>query len=297
MSRVNWSYEDGTYVSNDVTAEEAKRFVNVATCPKCGTNLLIKIFQEFGINYKFLRPRRPHLFHHVKFRPTKRRSYVDLDKGIKRDEIYVGTVRDPRDFFVSYINWIDRINGEAGRKANDAWRSESFETKLSWAINETTPTEFQELTKWPWHTDQLYYAAELLKMKLSNFLVVRFEELLGPELGGPSRDAQRKAIEKIRQFTGAAPATDQKVDEVIRNLKGNTATYREGKKVGQWKDHYTPQLVDDFKGKHNSLLMDLGYETGPDWNLPSPDNSRRSMISLFRSFVSRHTSPHPGVGA
>ena len=128
MQITYWSHEDGTYVSNDVTAEEAKRFVNVATCPKCGTNFLVKIFREFGINYKYLGPRKPHLFHHVKFRPTKRRNYADLDKRIKRDEIYVGAVRDPRDFFVSYINWINKINGQLGREANDAWQSESFET-------------------------------------------------------------------------------------------------------------------------------------------------------------------------
>ena len=48
-----------------------------------------------------------------------------------------------------------------------------------------------------------------------------------------------------------------------------TSHYRKGV-AGDWANHFTAEHVDAFKERYNDLLLQLGYETSPDWGLPSP---------------------------
>lgn len=40
--------------------------------------------------------------------------------------------------------------------------------------------------------------------------------------------------------------------------------YRKGM-AGDWHNHFTPRVVSAFKERYNDLLIDLGYESSPDW--------------------------------
>jgi len=42
--------------------------------------------------------------------------------------------------------------------------------------------------------------------------------------------------------------------------------YRKGT-AGDWRNHFNAEHVSEFKKRHNKLLIQLGYETNPDWKL------------------------------
>lgn len=48
-----------------------------------------------------------------------------------------------------------------------------------------------------------------------------------------------------------------------------SAHYRKGIH-GDWKNHFTPRVVEQFKKLHNDLLIKTGYETSDEWDLPKP---------------------------
>ncbi len=51
-------------------------------------------------------------------------------------------------------------------------------------------------------------------------------------------------------------------------MLGNSATFdpKRPKKVGEWKHAFKPHQIAIFKEKYNHLLLELGYETDPNWD-------------------------------
>ncbi len=241
----------------EVSSEESKQHLNIITVPKTGTHLLINIMHEFGIRFKF-----PDGVPHLSTGGSK----ISNVSHLKSDEKYISTIRDPRDFLISYIQWIDQ---EKDRRTRFGYRHIDMDTKLDWAINETTPPHFQHFTRFPKLIQALYDFDALTKAPPPpNLLLLSFEDLIGPELGGNSSEAQLNCLRKILDFTGTV-ASDEKIKEVAKSMIGGSFTYTTKKKVGRWKDYFKEHHVRNFKLKHNALLVSLGYEKDENWNLDS----------------------------
>ena len=97
-----------------------------------------------------------------------------------------------------------------------------------------------------------------------NFFVVRFENLVGPE-GGGTEEAQINEIKLIAAHLGYE-VTDEKLQNVMNNLYGETRTFKRGQ-ADAWKKYFTPEVVAVFKAVPGAcqLLIDLGYETDDNW--------------------------------
>ncbi len=247
-------------VSEIATQERAKECVNIATAPKCGTHLLIKALKELDIPYKFLNAS-PHLFGSVTFQTENRSDVAHIVRQLKNDEKYIGIYRDPRDYFISYLQWIDL---QKDRVVPKSYLSTPFDQKLDWALLESIPSNYAGFTNFSDHTNSLYSMLALKIAEPENFLCVAFEDLIGPEYGGNSKEAQKKVIEKIVHFCDAK-VSDEKIEQVISGLYGNTVTFSEHKKVGRWKDFFKDRHIDYIKSLHNNLICQLGYEENKNW--------------------------------
>jgi len=61
--------------------------------------------------------------------------------------------------------------------------------------------------------------------------------------------------------------------------------YRKGIQ-GDWKNHFTRRVVEEFKKKHNDLLIKAGYESSDDWGLQP--NAAYEPIDQSRAETLRH---------
>lgn len=171
-------------------------------------------------------------------------------------------IRDPRDMVVSFAHMIHK--GPAGHVANVekiildliTAKKEYF---LRWAveIHQTYPLLW-EIGLYKFYTMYLPWG------KAKNFMVVKFEDLIGKN-GGGSTKRQMQTIQKMGAHLGFI-ITPTQAEQIIDNLFGGTWTFREGK-IGGWRQHFTPEIKAAFKADHNlmKLLIDLGYETGNEW--------------------------------
>ncbi len=244
----------GNLAVKEVSEEESKQYLNIITVPKTGTHLLINIMHEFGIQFKF-----PDGVPHLSTGGSK----ISHVSHLKSDEKYISAIRDPRDFLISYIQWIDQ---EKDRRTRFGYRRIDLDTKLDWAINGTTPPYFEHFTRFSKLIQALYDFDALPKAPSPpNLLLLSFEDLIGPELGGNSSEAQLNCLRNILDFTGTS-ASDEKIKEVAKAMIGGSFTYTPKKKVGRWRDFFKEHHVRDFKLKHNALLVSLGYEKDENWS-------------------------------
>lgn len=107
-----------------------------------------------------------------------------------------------------------------------------------------------------------FYLSYMSWMSTPGVCTVRFEDLIGP-LGGGSLQAQQTCIIKIAQHLGLS-LSQERLNYVIDNLFGNTATFREGQ-IGSWKKHFNKKHKRQFKDVAGQLLIDLGYEQNFNW--------------------------------
>lgn len=171
--------------------------------------------------------------------------------------------RDPRDMIVSgYFShrYSHEVNNEWGRKflrAHRDWLNQvSFEEGLAWeinrgyALNALSTWDFNELDERP-------------------ILEVRFEDLVGPE--------SRVVFQQIVNFLAIELPANQLgriLDKLsFRRLAGRdpgtedvNSHFRKGT-PGDWRNHFTPEHVQQFKDKWGDLLIRLGYEKDDTWGV------------------------------
>ncbi len=177
-------------------------------------------------------------------------------------------IRDPRDQAISMINY---VNSQPGRKR--IWSqlsSLSFADALSKWISDTSTiySPFDE----GWKVSELlqlrgidhFYKHFLGWADEPNFIVIRFEDIIGPR-GGGDLQVQLSEINKVAEHCGVK-LTQQKVLDIANQSWGDTNTFTNVKdKVGQWKTHFTSEHKELFKRVGGQLLIDLGYEKDFDW--------------------------------
>ena len=256
-------YDDPTLLFREVSEEKARSLVNIATIPKGGTYLLLKILHKMGVEYKFGSNQSGHLSHMIDEGTAAKKMRDPLRRLIgKSPEKFIVTVRDPRDFFVSYIDWVDRA---IDRQPPKKWYDLTFDQKLLDGIKQKPPGELESLTNWPWHIGNLKYANELMKRNYSNVLIVRFEDIVGYSEGRCSEEQYLSTLRRISEFTGAN-LTEEKIKEIAPDIiGGNGVTYAKQKKIGRWKECFSAKHIKAFDKRYTSLLLEMGYEKDPKW--------------------------------
>ena len=101
----------------------------------------------------------------------------------------------------------------------------------------------------------------------------------GVQLPGPERDLDElflfelnRKVQKDRTISLLGVVYDQRFEKYAKGRsKGQEDTgshYRRGV-GGDWVNHFEPEHVARFKERHGDLLLKLGYESDPDWNVPA----------------------------
>ena len=94
-------------------------------------------------------------------------------------------------------------------------------------------------------------------------LVCRFEDLVGPQ-GGGNLDKQKEALVGLASHIGIK-LTQEKLDDIIDHLFGNTFTFRSGQ-IGSWEKHFDKEISELFKKSPlGDVLIALGYENDHNW--------------------------------
>jgi hypothetical protein len=92
--------------------------------------------------------------------------------------------------------------------------------------------------------------------------VVKFEDLVGTR-GGGSTEAQRLAVEGVASHLGVE--VEERTRGVVEeDLFGVGRTFRKGQ-IGGWRKEFSAEHKRAVKGVLGSLLVEWGYEAGPNW--------------------------------
>ncbi len=171
-------------------------------------------------------------------------------------------IRDPRAMVVSFAFMIHK--SWDGKTANiEKIMSDLITGKkqnyVRWAV------EIQQVYPLLWEVGlSKFYELYLPWVKAKNFMLIRFEDLVGGK-GGGSDKKQLEAMIKIGKHINV-DMNDQQIQNVINNLYGGTWTFREGQ-IDSWKKYFTPEIKSLFKKQPglNQLLIKLGYENDTNW--------------------------------
>lgn len=251
--------------------------IYMSTVPKSGTHLLGKILDSMHVRWSF--------HENIHLKP----KYLKYLKGQSANRLFNGKFiilyRDPRDSIVSQIffklktspNKIERVNGKKiymGKMSNYSL-SELIEKSLD-------PTKITDDGVGYYASrvfDGTRMAAILKKHPDPTRLLVRFEDLIPTFAGGAKEKRRYQIFEKIVKFTGAV-CPEVKIRKIMKNCWGGTLTFssKEPQKVGQWKKYYQPHHIKLFHKNYNQLLLDLGYESDPDWHLKYLENNDQKQL-------------------
>ena len=235
-----------------IECNSQKIFIN--SIPKCGTNLVIRCVELLtkrkatNINENLVTvnqlPKvdpKPILFWHVGF------SEQALNIFKNNNFLGIFIYRDPRDRIISAAFWclkyphlLEQMGYKKGEKINFA----DLITKLI----PITKKEYDKYLGW-------------LGTR-SVFFPIKFEHLVGPKGGGKSY-IQQQTIKNICNHLKIY-ASVSTVNNCIKDLYGNTVTFREGK-IGKWKNYFSAQHKKLFKQEFGNLLIRLGYEKNLNW--------------------------------
>jgi len=236
-------------------------FVNVTTTPKSGTHLLIKVLKLLGVSHKYKSQNlsyAPHLCQYADLLPLAFLNVDTLKSTFDIKEKYIVTIRDPKDFLISYIQWISKEMDEKRIPFEKEWDEAPISEKLDQLLAGGENIKFESLKSAPWYIGNYLVAARLMALGPTHMLFLKFEDLIGPEMGGSSKKEQIQAFKKLCEFTDTK-FTLPKINKLVEYLPGNTLTYISQKKVGRWKDHFTEQNKIFYNIRFRGLEAALGY--------------------------------------
>jgi hypothetical protein len=93
-------------------------------------------------------------------------------------------------------------------------------------------------------------------------VMVKFEDLVGTR-GGGSAEVQRLAVGRVATHVGTS-VSEQTMRLVEETLFGVGRTFRKGQ-IGGWREEFSPEHEQATKDVVGPLLVELGYEAGPNW--------------------------------
>jgi hypothetical protein len=163
-------------------------------------------------------------------------------------------LRDPRDVAVSQMHYLKRQRKHFAHEAFMALSSDHERLLVCIRGGELGGRKLQSL-------DQRY--RQFLGWEQDEgAVVVKFEDLVGPR-GGGSAEVQRRAVERVATHVGIL-LNERKMRLVEENLFGVGRTFRKGQ-IGGWREEFSPEHERAAKEVAGPLLLELGYEAGPNW--------------------------------
>ena len=221
----------------------------ILTLPKSGTYLLKKIFNDLlrtGIQVDHA-----HFVHGVSVMKEK----------------YVVSMRDPRDFFISFKNFKTFVARECLRKGVDWPGMQPFNY-----IEYLRLSEEKKLLELLLHKNQVHgvnkcdtilnmfqSVSKALQDPLA--LAICFEDFVG-ENGGGNNELQKETIVEVLEWLGIS-VSQYRVQYALSHCWGGSITFHKGV-IGQWREEFKLIHVEALKKHWNQYLIDWGYET--DWN-------------------------------
>lgn len=215
-------------------------------------------------------PKQQFLYTHFCVPPSLEESYTKIPKTRK-----IINIRDLRDVCISMVYHI-RKSSWPGMTAEqrEIFKNLSFDEQLLFVINydydvtEFTPNSLQ--------VSMVKIAEQLERYcQRSDYLVCRYENLIGPK-GGGTQEAQIREIKRIANYLDLF-IPEVSLEEIALNLYSDvfnpfgkngfesfTSTFRQGK-INTWKTLFKEQHVMAFKKKMNKTLIALGYEANENW--------------------------------
>jgi hypothetical protein len=184
---------------------------------------------------------------HLRFRP----EYPTLLE--RRGVLPLFLIRDPRDIVVSQVQFVART---ASHRQHDVFtRIEDPRERLRLSILGDRRLGVSSIA------ERLDGYAGWLR---SGALVVRFEDLVGPD-GGGDRDAQVNAVRSIYRFLGLGEEDRLVRSVAARVFSAQSPTFRRGL-IGGWREAFDPELEALFDVTVGERMIPYGYATSPKSN-------------------------------
>jgi hypothetical protein len=255
------------FLANSCIQKKSER-VRILSVPKAGSHLILKTARGLTSDPSLA-------FKHLDRNDGKRLHFH------KRTP-YLLNIRDPRDIFVSLIDWIDhRMEGygiepphiHEGKPCFNhcnyivifsQWLEMTFSEKL-YAVIIQDPS----ICIFPGNTLAKNFEKASELMSWPRVLTIRFENLVGAQ-GGGNQESQLKELQKICAFYHIH-LSQEELENIAFSLWGDAETVGEQNtfnvgRIGRWKECYQEHHIAAFKHYWNQYLIDWGYETTPFWH-------------------------------
>lgn len=251
----------------EISQNTPKKIVLI-TIPKSGTHLLAKALELMtGRKVDWIAPSvvaNPTFDSNKRLNPFDRtimkHHLFDCFDFIKADKsgkyIKIVQIRDPRDILLSQINWMANCAWcwYAPRDYNTQFNKWSFDQKLRTTILFPEEDGFYSIR---------YFLRKALEwINEPDVLVVRFEDLIGPQ-GGGDKERQEQAIKALANHIGYT-LEQEDIDSIASKLFGGTQTFKKGQ-IGTWREKYSSEHIALFKETMGEELIELGYECDNNW--------------------------------
>jgi hypothetical protein len=223
----------------------------ILTLPKSGTYLLKKIFNEL-------------------MRTEIQVNHAHFVCGVSAmKKPYVVSMRDPRDFFISFKNFKTYIARESLRKGTDwpGMRPFNYVEYLSLPEDEKLlelllyKNQAHGINKCDTILNMFQSVSQALQDPLA--LVIRFEDFIG-ENGGGNNELQKETVIEILEWLGIS-VSQFRVQYALSHCWGGSLTFHKGV-IGQWREEFKLIHIEAFKNHWNQYLIDWGYETDWHWD-------------------------------
>ena len=163
-------------------------------------------------------------------------------------------LRDPRDVAVSQMHYLKQLKNHFAHEEYMALPSDRERLMVSIRGGELGGQGLQPLAE--------RYGRFLGWERAGGAVMVRFEDLVGPE-GGGSEEAQRLAVGRVAMHLGV-PVEERTIGLVGEGLFGAGRTFRKGQ-IGGWREEFTAEHEQALEEAAGPLLAELGYqEAGHD---------------------------------
>jgi hypothetical protein len=163
-------------------------------------------------------------------------------------------LRDPRDVAVSQMHYLKQLKNHFAHEEYMALPSDRERLMVSIRGGELGGQGLQPLAE--------RYGRFLGWERAGGAVMVRFEDLVGPE-GGGSEEAQRLAVGRVAMHLGV-PVEERTIGLVGESLFGAGRTFRKGQ-IGGWREEFTAEHEQALEEAAGPLLAELGYrEAGHD---------------------------------
>lgn len=163
-------------------------------------------------------------------------------------------IRDPRDVAVSHMHYLKQNRLHPLHTAYTDLQSDHERLLFSIRGGELGQRNLQSLEQ--------RYRRVLAWQRDEDAILVKFENLVGSK-GGGSDAAQRDTVRRVAAHLNLE-LEDSTVESTCERLFGSSSTFRKGQ-IGGWEVELSCEHQEVVKEVAGPLLVELGYEKGPDW--------------------------------